>query len=275
LGVRGAAVAVAAARASGVSPATWLGEALTDGGALPVEEIEGVASLLPGEAASEVSGSRVGRAVLDAVMVGVGSTFGAERGVAVAEGLELLDVLGAVPPDARALVDAFFTSPLGDEAEVIPTAAAASGVQSVMEGLGLTPDPMQAVFIADVGMIAAKAGYKLIAGDLSGVDEVAEIVEERIAANIGAAAGRIFAAAAPNIGAAIGAMIEARIPMGGVAIQAGRAIGGLVGDVLRPMVEQGVKLMTSQVLSTARAIVKDVGSAVVSAVKGLFNWIFS
>lgn len=274
-GAHSAAAAVAAARAAGISPATWLGDALTHGGALPADQIEGVARLLPTEQVADASGSRVGRAILDAVMIGVSYTFGPERSAALGEGLALLDVLGAVPPEASALVDAFFTSSLGDKSELRATAAAASGVQSAMEQLGLPPDPAQAVFIADVGMTAAKAGYKLIAGELSGVDEVAEIVEDRIAANIGAAAGRIFAAAAPNAGASIGAMIEAVIPMGGAAIQAGRAIGGMVGAALRPMVEQGVKAVTSHVLSAARELVKGVGATVVSAVKSLFGWILS
>lgn len=259
-----AADQVAQARARGVSPGRWLQDTIF--GQRDIDDLTrelaaklGVDLDVPGQ---------LGAALLRAAMAGAGLIAGQP---------DLIDpvtiLLDEAPQAVRDALDACFSGPMGDPREAELTAAAAAGILRAAQAVDIPIDMEQAVMVADMGVQVAKLGYKLATGECT-LDEVAERVEERMAANLASAAGQLFERGAPVLGEALGRLVETYIPMGGLAVQAGRVIGGLVGSALRPAVEAGVKAITKSVFSAAREAVRAASNVVLGAAKTLLDWLF-
>lgn len=258
-----------AARAEGTTTAAWLGRTLADAGPLPETTqafLAGVAPLVKGDSAKAT-----GQRILQGSIASMG--MGAERlGGTEQQGTGLLDMV--TDPKASALVDTFLQSPIGAPGERAVVAAASAGVLKAADALNIKADPRQVTGTVDLGFRLAKAAFQVQNGELSGLDAALELVEDRVAAQVGAAAGILVEKGGAAAGMAIGAFIETKIPMGGRAVQAGQVLGSMAGKALRPVVEKGVRTFTKKVIRAGRKVLKKAAKATVSALKSkVVSWL--
>lgn len=262
-----------AARAEGTTTAAWLGRTLgttlKDAGPLPETTqafLAGVAPLVKGDSAKAT-----GQRILQGSIASMG--MGAERlGGTEQQGTGLLDMV--TDPKASALVDTFLQSPIGAPGERAVVAAASAGVLKAADALNIKADPRQVTGTVDLGFRLAKAAFQVQNGELPGLDAALELVEDRVAAQVGAAAGILVEKGGAAAGMAIGAFIETKIPMGGRAVQAGQVLGSMAGKALRPVVEKGVRTFTKKVIRTGRKVLKKAAKAAVSVLKSkVVSWL--
>ncbi len=245
------------ARNRGVSAAKWLGDQLvrSDDSSL-VPDLPALVDFVPDLAqAATRAPTRVARDLIAATTASLG--MGAVgQGQSADGGLGIGSLVDAVIPGAQKLVDDFFDSEFGSEAEIETTAAAATGAALLAQECGMKADVRTIGSVVDLGLQTAKIAYKIQKGELSGLDAAAELIEDRVAAQIGAYAGAAAARGLELAGGALGAFIQTHIPAATWAVPVGRTVGAMAGEVVRPIVDRGVRVVATWTVRQAKRILK-------------------